>query len=377
MKIGDRIIQINGTDVERSTLQELANKLRDQTKPHVNLVLKRQIDGRDKEVKVTLPREFIEVDQGRVKTKSIPFENGIIGILSMDSFYQGKNGISSANDMRKAISDLKKQGKLKGLILDFRENGGGFLSQAVQVAGEFITNGVVVVSKYNNGVKHYYRDMDSKVSFDGPLIILTSKATASAAEIVSQALQDYGVALIVGDKRTYGKGTIQSQTITDGGNVSRFKVTVGKYYTVSGKTPQINGVKADVVVPSYFSNELIGEEYLQHPLKPDSIDPSFQDSLTDVSKSLKPWYVRYYMPTLQKRKTEWKKFLPILRERSQKRLANNSIYQHIIDGDSDWNPPLSQGEEGSSNKPDYQLKEAEAIMKDMITLDQSLRESNV
>ena len=80
-------------------------------------------------------------------------------------------------------------------------------------------------------------------SYDGPLIVLTSKATASAAEIVAQALQDYGVALIVGDEHTYGKGTIQTQTVTDNQSTSYFKVTVGKYYTVSGHTPQKEGVK--------------------------------------------------------------------------------------------------------------------------------------
>src|SRR5207244_3248718 len=95
-----------------------------------------------------------------------------------------------------------------------RDNRGGFLMQAVKVAGLFIKSGVIVVSKTGDGKEHLYRDTDSADLFDGPLIVLTSKETASAAEIVAQALKDYGVAIIVGDEKTYGKGSIQMQTAT-------------------------------------------------------------------------------------------------------------------------------------------------------------------
>ena len=166
-------------------------------------------------ITVPLVREEIAVDEDRARWNYEIFDGGIIGKIKLDSFYQGDNGMTSENDVREAIKQLDKQGNLRGLILDLRENSGGFLSQAVKVAGLFITNGVVVISKYFNGEEHFYRDMDGKISYDGPLIILTSKATASAAEIVAQALQDYGVAIIVGDEHTYGKGTIQSQTVTE------------------------------------------------------------------------------------------------------------------------------------------------------------------
>ena len=169
----------------------------------------------------------IVVDNGRVDVTSQPFGNGIIGIINLHSFYQGKD-ISSEEDVRNAIDKLQGQGDLRGLILDLRSNSGGFLSQAIKVAGLFITDGVIVISKYSNGEEKIYRDVDSQVAYDGPLIVLTSKATASAAEIVSQALQDYGVALVVGDEHTYGKGTIQTQTVTDNQSSSYFKVTVGK-----------------------------------------------------------------------------------------------------------------------------------------------------
>ena len=232
--------------------------------------------------------------------------------------------------MRKALEKLRAEGNLRGLILDLRENSGGFLNQAVKVAGLFITSGVVVISKYFNGEEHFYRDLDGKTFFDGPLIVLTSRATASAAEIVAQALQDYGVALIVGDEQTYGKGTIQNQTVTDSKSTSFFKVTVGKYYTVSGKTPQIDGVKADIVVPGIFNFEHIGERYLSSTVPPDTISEDYNDDIADVSSSSKEWFLRYYMPTLQHKKMLWRNQLPTLKANSAQRIAHNACYQKFL-----------------------------------------------
>ena len=257
VKVNDILLAVNGVQVREMSLSKIVEMLRGKVGTSVSLLLRRNIEKEgtivEKLVPVSLTREEIAVDEDRARMSYLSFDGGIIGIIKLDSFYQGENGITSENDVREAIKKLDKQGKLRGLILDLRENSGGFLSQAVKVAGLFITNGVVVISKYFNGEEHFYRDMDGKTSYDGPLIILTSKATASAAEIVAQALQDYGVAIVVGDERTYGKGTIQSQTVTDNQATTYFKVTVGKYYTVSGKTPQIQGVRADIVIPSQFA----------------------------------------------------------------------------------------------------------------------------
>lgn len=373
VKVDDRVVKINGENVEDYSLEELINKLRDETKQTVFLVLKRAAEPgsavSEKTIPVTLKRELISMDEGRVDVAKEPFEDGILGIITLHAFYQGENGVTSEKDMRQAIKELKKAGNLKGIIVDLRENSGGFLNQAVKVAGLFITSGVVVVSKYSNGEEHFYRDMDGKTSFDGPIIVLTSKATASAAEIVAQALQDYGVAVIVGDERTYGKGTIQSQTVTDGGNAAHFKVTVGKYYTVSGKTPQVRGVLADVVVPSHYSREHIGEEYLQRPIEADTIVPSYKDDLVDVEQNLKPWYLRYYMPTLQSKETNLVEIIPILKEKSKQRLAVNREFQVALNETGGRFGYSSSDQEGEAERPDYQLKEAINILKDMIRLE--------
>lgn len=373
VKPGDRIVKINGVNVEGYSLEELVNLLRDETKQSVFFVLKRGAaeNGKtiEKSIPVTLKRELITVDDGRVDVQKEDYSGGIIGKITLHAFYQGENGVTSEKDLRKAINELKKSGNLKGIVLDLRENSGGFLNQAVKVAGLFITNGVVVVSKYSNGEEHFYRDMDGKLIFDGPLIVLTSKATASAAEIVAQALQDYGVAVVVGDERTYGKGTIQSQTVTDDKSITHFKVTVGKYYTVSGKTPQLSGVKADIVVPSHYSREHIGEEYLQHPIAPDTINSSYKDALVDIDQGLKPWYIRYYMPTLQQRETAWKDLIPALQEKSKARMSLNQSYKLALNEERGILPYQDSTDSKKDPVPDYQMKEAVNILKDMINLE--------
>lgn len=373
VNVNDILVRIDSTQVGNLNLNKVMELLRGKAGSRVTLLLKRTVmeQGRTVEKTVTVPlvREDVAVDEDRARWRYTTFEGGIIGMIQIDSFYQGDNGITSENDIREAISQLEKKGNLRGLIIDLRENSGGFLSQAVKVAGLFITNGVVVISKYFNGEEHFYRDMDGKTSYDGPLIILTSKATASAAEIVAQALQDYGVAIIVGDQHTYGKGTIQSQTVTENQAQAFFKVTVGKYYTVSGKTPQIQGVKADIVAPSQFAHEKIGEEYLDYPLTEDVIAPAYNDNLADIAQDLKPWYMRYYAPTVQHKEFMWDDMLPQLRNKSEARMSRNKDYQLFING-----TPAQLAEAGKAIHPEeLQMAEAISIMKDMIVLQLQMR----
>lgn len=370
--VGDRLVEVDGKSVVTMPIDKVMELLRGSAGSSVKLVFKRAapIGGIDQTVPVELQRAEIAVVEDRVETTWEPFDGGVIGKITLHSFYQGANGLSSENDVQKAIQQLSEKGPIKGLILDLRENSGGFLMQAVKVAGLFITNGVVVISKYASGEEHFYRDMNNKLTYSGPLIILTSKATASAAEIVAQALQDYGVAIVVGDVQTYGKGTIQSQTVTDDKSTSYFKVTVGKYYTVSGKTPQIQGVKADIVVPSPFVDEHIGEEYLEYPLTGDSIAPSYDDKLSDIDPNMRAWYLNYYAPTIQHHSDKWRRMLGVLRQKTNKRLSQNDLYKQLL--------ATEQGNNADAEKirkrywrEDVQMQEAVNIIKDMVSLQDS------
>lgn len=382
VKLNDQVLAIDGKEITGEAFDKIMELIRGKAGSSVTLLIQRDVTENNRPVKqkftVNLTREEITVSDDRVDVTYEKFGNGIVGKITLHSFYQSDKGISSEKDVRAAIKKLQEIGDLRGLVLDLRDNSGGFLNQAVKVAGLFISNGIIVISKYSNGDEKFYRDMDSSQLYDGPLIVLTSKATASAAEIVAQALQDYGVAVIVGDEHTYGKGTIQSQTVTDNKGGSYFKVTVGKYYTVSGKTPQITGVKADIVVPSQYSKEHIGEEFLEYPLNPDMIPAAFDDKLKDIDPSLKPWYLRYYTPSMQHRKDNWETMVPVLKKNSEYRLAHNKNFQMFLkklNGQPIVADDLVDDEESDAVKAkknfgadDLQMAEAVNIVKDMVYL---------
>ena len=256
---------------------------------------------------VDLVREKVTMDDERVSFDSTPTHEGIIGKIHVPAFYDNGGSVSLEKDLKEALKSLKQEGALKGLVLDFRENGGGFLSQAVKVASCFIQKGVVVISKYADGEVKYERNIDGRLVFQGPIVILTSKASASAAEVVAQALQDYGVALIVGDERSYGKGSMQYQTLTDEHATSFFKVTVGRYYTASGRSPQIQGVQSDILVPTAFFPYNIGERYLEYPLSSDQLSGEVMGSIKSLRKGGEG-LAQYAVPYLKPRESKWRLF---------------------------------------------------------------------
>lgn len=362
----DHILAINGEKLRGKSLEEVVSLVRGKSEHPITLLLRHPSEGQGqtaKMIEVRLTPQLITLNSDRVESGFEPYEDGIIGWVTLHSFYEGVNGVSSAEDLTKAINELKTKGNLKGLVLDLRDNGGGYLTQAVKVTGLFISNGVVVISKYNDGSEHFYRDIHSDSSYQGPLVVLTSRLTASAAEIVAQSLQDYGVAVIVGDDRTYGKGTIQAQTVTDDHSTSYFKVTVGKYYTVSGKTAQITGVKSDIQVPGPYSQMHVGEAYLKEALPNDTIESAYADKLQDLDPYVRNWYFKYYIPTLQKPEIVWKQHIPELKQKSAERLKINKDYHDFLNRVNSHG--LAQGPDSIVDAKDLQMAEALNIVKDM------------
>lgn len=367
---GDLIVEVDKKSTIGSSYEEVLTKIKGEGNRKVFLGLRRYNSlGTEENFTVELAREKIVMQDERLKYTAETFGNGIIGKITLPSFYESGDDSNCEKDMREAIKDLKKRGDLLGIIIDLRENSGGFLNQAVKVAGLFITSGVIVISKYSDGEVQYLREVDGRSYFNGPVIILTSKASASAAEIVAQALQDYGSALVVGDERTYGKGTIQYQTVTDADANAFFKVTVGKYYTVSGRSTQIEGVKADILVPTPYAAYNIGERFMEYPLSNDRISPAYADPLTDLDERSRVWFHKNYLPNLQKMETFWKKILPLLKENSDFRLSHDKNFKLFLS-------TLESPKVGSSNSTkdnwgidDIQMSEAVNILKDMIYLE--------
>jgi carboxyl-terminal processing protease len=168
---------------------------------------------------------------------------------------------------------------VQALILDLRKNGGGLLNEAVDLSGLFIPTGSILQVRDSQGRIDNYRDDNAKVAWDGPLIVLTSKLSASASEIFCGAMKDHRRALVVGDTTTHGKGSVQSiielnRVFKDSDIKSAVKVTIQKWYAPSGSSIQLKGVPADIIVPSVFSVLPVAESDLERPLPWDSIPPS-------------------------------------------------------------------------------------------------------
>lgn len=377
LKAKDRIIAVNGEPVVGMDIVDAVQLIRGPENTEVVLTVIREVgeddDKHEEKRDITIHRGEVVLKESRYESSYEPFGDGVIGYLHLYSFYQDPE-YSSAADLLKQINELKKDHKLKGIILDLRSNSGGMLSQAVSVTGLFIGKGVVVSIKDNTGAIQHLRNLDGKPAWDGPLVVLINRASASASEIVAQTLQDYGRALIVGDTKSYGKGSFQTFTLntTKDGQVNpegEYKVTRGRYYTVSGKTPQLTGVLSDIVVPGALAESELGENQAKYPLENDRIKPNFDDDLSDIPFFQREKIRLLYKFDLQQQLKTYDPYLPILAKNSEYRVENNKNYQNFLkeikkkDASEEEDP-----EEFGQN--DLQLTEAYNIMKDLIILSQ-------
>ena len=381
IEVNDILVEIDGTAIADFSFEDVLDILKKKDRGEIVLGFKRLNAQTGKEIfyQVPLKKKPIVMNEERIQTGTETFGKGVIGKIALHSFYESSDGVSSEKDLKEAIRQFKQKGELLGLVLDLRENSGGFLSQAVRVAGLFISNGVIVISKYGKGEIHYLRNIVGKSYFSGPVVILTSKMSASASEIVAQALQDYGVAVVVGDERTFGKGSIQYQTVTDEKADLFFKVTVGRYYTVSGKGTQISGVLADIVVPTQFAPYNIGEKFLEYPLPADQVDPAYIDPLTDLDEKTKRIFQARYLPFLQRVIPFWKRILPTLKKNSAYRLAHDPNFQAFlkrqdaIRSRQHTMPVNTIDEQIRIGMEDLQMMEAVNVVKDMIFIEAESR----
>lgn len=317
---GDYLTAIDGKSIQNESFEKVAEMMQGPSGSTMTLTVRRGKDFEEQFVTIPVQREKITLEEERVSSSTSPCGDGIIGKITLPSFYDSGDGITAEQDLKNAIKSLKKLGKLKGLLIDVRENSGGFLSQAIKISKLFIPKGIIVISKYAGNEIRYVRDIDGRISYDGPIVMLTSKASASAAEIVAQVLQDYGIVIVVGDIRTYGKGSIQYQTITEENPQAFYKVTVGRYYTASGKSTQLEGVKADIHVPTKFAPLPIGERYLEFALAGDHMDFSYFDILKEIDPIKYKNFQEEFFPLLPGMETKWQKMRHILKKNSQARV---------------------------------------------------------
>jgi len=206
-----------------------------------------------------------------------------LGVIDLPSFYADMDGSrrrSATADVARLLEKLNAE-HVRGVVLDLRHNGGGSLDEAISLTGLFIRKGPVVQTRGSDGKIQVDEDTDPTVAYDGPLVLLTSRFSASATEILSGALQDYGRAVVVGDSSTFGKGTVQSILplapfmdrvgLGHAYDPGALKITISKFYRPSGASTQLRGVAADVVLPSTSDFSDVSESSLQDPLPWDTV----------------------------------------------------------------------------------------------------------
>jgi carboxyl-terminal processing protease len=281
-----------GTKVDLKVLP--AGKL----EPVIYTLTRRQIEIKEQAARYEI------VDQGK-KADGKPYR---IGVIDLPSFYgghkdeNGKEVGGATEDVRRILREMKTKG-VDGVILDVRYNGGGLLEEALGLTGLFIDEGPIVQVKGANGRVERRDDPEQGVVYDGPLMVLMSRFSASASEILAGTLQDYGRALIVGDPATHGKGTVQTvidlsrllQT-DDPPPLGALRLTIQQFYRVNGDSTQNRGVASDVVVPAVTEYLATPEKDMEQALAFDRVKPVDHEILRLVSAELKT--------ILQKRSTE-------------------------------------------------------------------------
>jgi carboxyl-terminal processing protease len=330
LKVGDRITAVaqgpaDYVDVREMRLDKVVEMIRGKKGTRVRLlVIPSDATDPSRRKNVELVRDEIKLKDQEARADIIirKDENGEpikLGWLTLPSFYadMDKHQKSTTRDVLALLKRLKKE-NIAGLVVDLRKNGGGSLEEALSLTGLFLKSGPIVQTKDYNGTIRISSDPDSGIAYSGPMVVLTSRQSASASEIFAAALQDYGRAVIVGDKNTFGKGTVQtilpigrfasllgSHSDEDGA----LKLTIQKFYRVAGGSTQLHGVASDIVLPSLSDLPEFGEGALKNALAYDEVAKAKYTKWSD-SHSL---------------------FIDQLRRRSEERVKGDPEFHYVME----------------------------------------------
>ena len=259
------------------------------------------VNGASKEIQ--LVRDKIKIEDLEAKAEVIDFRKDSrdykIGVIKLPGFYMDfdayQNGDpdynSTTRDVRRLVEDLKEQG-IDGLMVDLRNNGGGSLSEAIDLTGLFIKDGPVVQVKTSSNKVEVGADEDPNVVWNGPMAVMINRFSASASEIFAGAIQDYQRGVVIGEQ-TFGKGTVQSVIdlgryleVPEGEKVGQLKLTLQKFYRITGSSTQHLGVNPDISLPSAFDANEFGESARPSALPWDKISSARYELVEDVSPQL-------------------------------------------------------------------------------------------
>lgn len=312
MSVDHAVKLIRGKKGTKVTLTILPGKKGRNAVPENITIVRDKVILKDSEAKGTI-REILRPDGQKIK----------VGVIELPSFYMDfaalfrgdLNYKSCSRDVKKILTDFRGQG-VQAVVMDLRRNTGGSLPEAIMLTGLFIKSGPVVQVRSAKGKPEVERDEDESISWDGPLVVLTSKFSASAAEIFAGAIKDYRRGILAGDSRTYGKGTVLSMIQLEKmlGFINRkfpagsVRLETAMFFRINGESVQQLGVQPDIILPSLTEALEVGEMFSSNHLPWDSI-PAQSYRISDP---------------------ELEKLLPRIRQNTAARIAKDPEYQKLI-----------------------------------------------
>ncbi|HEX4086411.1 MAG TPA: carboxy terminal-processing peptidase [Chthoniobacteraceae bacterium] len=347
LKVNDRISAVaqgdgQFVDCVGMKLDKVVDMIRGKkgTTVRLQVIASRGTDPAQRKI-IKIVRDEIKLKEQAAKADLIERDNPNggaplkLGWITLPSFYadmdrSGQPGATSTTtDVSRLLARLKQEG-ISGLVMDLRNNGGGSLDEAVKLTGLFIKKGPVVQAKDANGVVHVSRVPHPGIEWDGPMIVLTNRLSASASEIFAAALQDYGRAIVVGDEASFGKGTVQTMLEigkfipflgSDPSDAGALKLTIQKFYRIAGGSTQLRGVLSDIKLPSLYDHPDLGERALKDPMPYDEVAPA------DFDKWDHPLYIKELRAMSGARVASDREFHWISEDlaREKQRIADNTI----------------------------------------------------
>lgn len=316
------ILKDDGTEIDfvEKRLKDVVRDIRGEAGTHVKLIIQ-PADSKERKV-YDIVRQKVELSEAHAKGQIIETKGADgrplkVGVINLPAFYGDStavhNGepdaVSCTLDCARIIKGFKEKG-VDSVMMDLRGNGGGLLDEAISLSGLFIDKGPVVQVRESTGVDHN-DDTDAGTAWDGPLVVLIDRQSASASEIFAGVIKDYGRGLIIGDVSTFGKGTVQSiMPINDSlrqrgaPSLGALKLTIRQFYRVNGESTQIRGVPPDIHIPSIFDQAEFGEGKMENALKFDKVAELPHDQYNRVP----PDVVAQLTERSEKRRAESEKF---------------------------------------------------------------------
>jgi len=280
LKVAQGETDAESVDIMGWEIDDVVSKIRGAKDTKVTLTVRKPDDS---EKIITIIRDVVIMEESFAKSLILnesSAEQDRVGYIYLPKFYADfeSGRTSCAQDVAAEVEKLKKE-SVKGIILDLRNNGGGSLRDVVTMSGLFIEDGPIVQVKSRGRATEILRDNDARVQWSGPLIVMVNGFSASASEILAAAMQDYSRAIIVGSTSTYGKGTVQrffdlDNTAADESvkPLGEMKMTIQKFYRITGKTTQLDGVTPDIVLPDFYNLLDNGESENDYPLASTTIE---------------------------------------------------------------------------------------------------------